>query len=79
MGREACNLKEELLKSEALHPHTISGVWDDIKALGVVFSRINEGFLGHGKTVIYFSATQHPIEALYRLSILRKNPISQVF
>ena len=52
--REACNLKDELLKSEASRPHTISGVRDSIKALGVVFSRICGFFLPHGKTVIKF-------------------------
>ena len=52
--RAACNLKVELLKSEASRPHTISGVYDSIKALGVVFSRIWRIFLPHGKTVIKF-------------------------
>jgi hypothetical protein len=38
--REACNLKDGLLKSEASRPYTISGVCDSFKALGVVFSWI---------------------------------------
>jgi len=47
-------LKVELLKSEASRPHTISGVRDSFKALGVVFSWIWGYFLPHGKTVIKF-------------------------
>jgi hypothetical protein len=50
----ACNLKDELFKSEATRPHTISGVRDSFKALGVVFSRIKGFFLPYGKNVINF-------------------------
>ena len=53
--RAACNLKVKLFKSEATRPHTISGVRDSIKALGVVFSRKSGFFLPYGKNAIKFS------------------------